>query len=67
MRTAMGKLTDYAIVADTDRKFTWHRADCPEVRLMAKQSLPVMTMMGCERTPPAEARKHSCLTEETKP
>jgi hypothetical protein len=41
-----------------------HRADCPQVRQLAADGVPVLTMLGCERMPPADNARliwHTCL------
>jgi hypothetical protein len=38
-----------------------HRADCPDVRVLAALGVPVATLLGCERMP--EGPRHSCLDD----
>jgi len=40
-----------------------HRADCPMARAHAAAGLEVVTMLGCEREPPAEWPRHDCLDD----
>jgi hypothetical protein len=54
---------DYAVAPDERGDLVLHRADCPDVRMMAAAGLPVMTMLGCEREPGADLKRHVCLDE----
>lgn len=49
-------LRDYAVAPDESGKLLLHRADCPVVRQLAADGVPVMTLFGCD---PASVRKAS--------
>lgn len=61
-------MNDYAIVQDPHLgyEFIVHRADCPAVRQMAADDVPVMTMFGCESLPEG-ANLAPCLQEHAEP
>lgn len=40
-----------------------HVAHCPDARAEARAGLPVYTMIGCERMPPSDMERHSCVAE----
>jgi hypothetical protein len=44
-----------------------HRADCPQVRVLADAGEPVMTMLGCEKPLPDDVPRHSCLDVPSDP
>ena len=55
-------MIDLALVHDNvTGEMLVHRADCPEARRMAAEGHPVMNMFGCEKLPPEEYKRHSCL------
>jgi hypothetical protein len=48
---------DYALTIDeASGRATLHRSDCSDVRRQAELGLPVMTMLDCQREPPAQLR-----------
>jgi hypothetical protein len=58
-------VTDIAMSQNKDTgEILLHRADCPEVRQMAADGHPVMTMLGCRKGSwPDVCPWHSCITD----
>jgi hypothetical protein len=52
---------DVALTEGIDGTITAHQADCSAARMMAAMGQPVMTMLGCEGTLPADVPRHDCL------
>jgi hypothetical protein len=52
---------NYAVTTDEHDELVLHRADCPDARTRAAHGEPVLTMLDCQREPPAELKRHSCL------
>ena len=59
----MKDVRDAAIAMGADGEPIWHRVDCPEVRRLAAQGEPVLTMFDMAGPIPADARRHTCLEE----
>jgi hypothetical protein len=57
-------LYDLAITEGKDGQVLVHKADCPAARTEAALGRPVATFFGCERMPPEDLPRHSCLTGE---
>jgi len=59
-------MIDLAMAQNNDTgEITLHRADCPDVRKMADDGHPVMTMFGCEKLPDVvEYKRHECLKDK---
>jgi hypothetical protein len=55
---------DIALTEDADGRILVHRADCPWARFLANAGFPVVTMFDCQRMPPADMKRHSCLEPE---
>jgi hypothetical protein len=55
---------NFAIAASDDgQTLVLHRADCPDVRKMAADGKPVLTLYDCQRKPKDDIPRHSCLQE----
>ena len=50
---------DIALAPEKDGTLMAHRADCPYVRMLAANDVPVMTMLGCKKLP--DLPFHDCL------
>lgn len=56
---------DYALAPQhRSTEIEAHRADCPYVRILASEGVPVMTLLDCERPLPDDIPKHHCLDDE---
>lgn len=55
---------NYALTSDkTGALIVAHRADCPDVRRMADEGHPVITMFQCQQPLPMDIQRHDCLKE----
>jgi hypothetical protein len=54
---------DFALVHEPNGEFVVHRADCPDARMKANLGYPVATLLGCEKAPAKDLKRHSCLDE----
>jgi hypothetical protein len=54
---------DLAVASTQAGKLILHRADCPLVRRLADDGVPVLTMLDCKRLPDDSHRMrwHDCL------
>jgi hypothetical protein len=59
------RVVDIALTHDDAEGTIAHRADCPEVRQLAKEGKVVTTMLGCRKPLPPELKRHSCLPPAT--
>lgn len=59
---ASSERPDYALAPNAagDRPVL-HRADCPKAREQAARGEMVVTMMACEKEPPADLERCACL------
>lgn len=60
----MAAIKDIALTEGRDGSVTVHRADCPDVRVLADLGFPVATLFGIQQQPPDDLERHSCMEEE---